>query len=62
MFSFTLVIDRFIVYMISIIEFNKSIFNALLILSEITIVVVFAIILAFIYLSKKHEEILFRQL
>lgn len=62
LFSFTLVIDRFILYMISIIEFNKSIFNALLILSEITIVVVFAIILAFIYLSKKHEEILFRQL
>ena len=60
LFSFTLIIDRFIVYMISIIEFNKSIFNALLILSEMTIVVVFAIILAFIYLSKRHEEILFR--
>lgn len=60
--SFALIIDRFTAYTISIIVFNKSIFNALLILNEMTIVVFFAIILAFIYLSKRHEEILFRQL
>lgn len=62
LFSFALIIDRFTAYTISIIAFNKSIFNALLILNEMTIVVFFAIILAFIYLSKRHEEILFRQL
>lgn len=62
LFSFALIIDRFTTYTISIIVFNKSIFNALLILNEMTIVVFFAIILAFIYLSKRHEEILFRQL
>ncbi len=62
LFSFDLIVDRFTAYTISIIAFNKSIFNALLILNEMTIVVFFAIILAFIYLSKRHEEILFRQL
>jgi len=62
LFCFTLIIDRFTTYTISIIAFNKSIFDALLILNEMTIVVFFGIILAFIYLSKRHEEILFRQL
>jgi two-component system sensor histidine kinase AgrC len=62
LFSFDLIVDRFTAYTISIIAFNKSIFNALLILNEMTIVIFFAIILAFIYLSKRHEEILFRQL
>lgn len=62
LFSFALIIDRFTAYTISIIDFNKIIFNALLILNEVTIVIFFGIILAFIYLSKRHEEILFRQL
>lgn len=62
LFCFTLIIDRFTAYTLSIIAFNKSIFDALLILNEMTIVVFFGIILAFIYLSKRHEEILFRQL
>ncbi|WP_158407968.1 sensor histidine kinase [Clostridium scatologenes] len=62
LFSFALIIDRFTAYTISIIAFNKIIFNALLILNEVTIVIFFGITLAFIYLSKRHEEILFRQL
>lgn len=62
LFSFTLIIDRFTAYTVSNIAFNKTIFNTLLILNEMTIAVFFAIILAFIYLSKRHEETLSRQL
>ncbi|MGE5627935.1 MAG: sensor histidine kinase [Solirubrobacterales bacterium] len=62
LFSFSLIIDRFTAYTLSIIAFNKGIFNALLTLNEMIIVVFFGIILGFIYLSKRHEEMLFRQL